>query len=72
MINTPTYMGIFNTYERLLLQLVYVSKTEFEKLKEQFPNLRWTTTNKQKNASRKKRFVEEFPEILKAIEELRK
>lgn len=52
--------------------MIYVSKTEFVKLKEQFPNLRWVTINKQKNSSRKKRFVEEFPEVIKAIEELRK
>lgn len=52
--------------------MVYVTKSEFETLKAKFPNLRSTTTSKDKGAKRKKRFVEEYPEILKAIEDLRK
>lgn len=52
--------------------MVYVTKTEFETLKAKFPNLRSTTTSKDKGAKRKKRFVEEYPEVLKAIEDLRK
>lgn len=52
--------------------MVYVTKTEFEILKTKFPNIRSTITGKDKGSKRKKRFVEEYPEILKAIEELRK
>lgn len=52
--------------------MVYVTKSEFGTLKAKFPNLRSTTTSKDKNAKRKKRWVEEYPEVLKAIEELRK
>lgn len=51
--------------------MVYVTKSEFEALKMKFPNIRSTITSKEKKSKRKKRFVEEYPEIVKAIEELR-
>lgn len=51
--------------------MVLVTKSEYEKLKERFPKLRSTTTSKQKSSKRKKRFVEEMPEILKMLEQLR-
>lgn len=52
--------------------MVYVTKSEYESLRAKFPNLRSTITSKDKNAKRKKRWVEEYPEVLKAIEDLRK
>lgn len=53
-------------------EMVFVTKFEYEVLKEKFPKLRYTITNKDKESKRKKHYVEEYPEILKAIEELRK
>lgn len=52
--------------------MVYVTKSEYEVLKEKFPQIRTTITSKDKGSRRKKRYVEEYPEILKAIEDLRK
>ena len=52
--------------------MVYVTKTEFETLKKKFPNLRFVITSKQKNSKRKNRFVEEYPEVINAIKDLRK
>ena len=52
--------------------MVYVTKTEFEILKKKFPDLRFVITNKQKNSKRKNRFVEEYPEVINAIKDLRK
>lgn len=51
--------------------MVYVTKEEFEKIKQKFKNVRMTITSKQGKAKRKKRWIEEDPNVLSLLEEIR-
>ena len=52
--------------------MVYVTKEEFEKIKERIPDARMTITSKQHKARRKKRWIEEDPAVLAVLASIRK
>lgn len=51
--------------------MLYVTKDEFKQIKEKIPNIRMTITSKDKKAKRKKRWVEEIPEVIDIINKIR-
>lgn len=51
--------------------MIYVSKEEFEKIKKRVPDVRMTITSKNGKAKRKKRWIEEDPEVLAVLEQIR-
>lgn len=51
--------------------MIFVTKEEFEKIKEKIPNVKMTITSKYHKAKRKKRWIEEDPNVLAVLEEIR-
>jgi hypothetical protein len=51
--------------------MIFVTKEEFEKIKEKIPDVRMTITSKYHKAKRKKRWIEEDPAVLEVLNQIR-
>lgn len=61
----------YQKYRERSCNMIFVTKEEFEKIKEKIPNVRMTITSKYHKAKRKKRWIEEDPNVLAVLEEIR-
>lgn len=61
----------YQKYRERSCNMIFVTKEEFEKIKEKIPNVKMTITSKYHKAKRKKRWIEEDPNVLAVLEEIR-
>lgn len=51
--------------------MVFVTQSEYEKIKKVIPEVRMTITSKEKKSRRKKRWIEEDARVMKELERIR-
>lgn len=62
----------YQIYKERSYQMIYVTKEEYEAIKKKIPNVHMTITSKYHKAKRKKRWIEEDPNVLAVLAEIRK